>query len=734
MQPKPGQILTVLMAKQYVERLGWSVFPLYEVNPDTGDCACPKTSKSRDGNGGRCGAAGKHPRTPRGVTDATVDIQQIERWWKHAPMANIGVATGAKSGIVVVDIDPRNGGDNSLAELLREHGELPDTPMALTGGGGQHYLFRWPGEDGNLHLTQPGYRVIGRPLAQGIDIKSDGGYIVVAPSTHISGRTYEWEATCHPNDIPIAALPNWISERLTRKGDYKKSNQRVTDGWMGAAFQAAGWLRHGLGPDKAAVRCPWEDDHTSGGAGSPSSTVVYAPMPGKTLGWFHCSHEHCRGRTYRHVMEILPQAAKDAANAAVGQQNPEDVPPEDPTQPLTWESSLRRNAEGRLTKDPGNVALMLANYDNWRGCLVYDEFADSIRWDRPTPTIEGFDAPRVGDEISDNDIVFIQHWFATKHGVSCERGVVADAVALAARQNKRHPVRDYLSDLRWDGAPRLESWLSTYLGAEPSEYASIVGRLWMVSAVARISRPGCQADHVLILEGIQGGGKSTAARTLAVRHDWFCGSLPDLRSKDAALQLAGSWICEIGELDALRGASGTRVKDFITQTIDTYRPPYGRNTVKRARQCVFMGTTNEASYLRDVTGARRFWPVQCRALDREALERDRDQLWAEAKRYFDDGAPWWPSRSESLLCEQEQSDRFEEDEWESLVAGFLRRKDDTTVSEILGDAIRIEPGKWTRLDQMRVAQCLRRLGWEKHRTRHPGERSVRWFSPELRSE
>lgn len=148
---------------------------------------------------------GKHPRTVHGLKDATTDELRIQAWWSQWPDANVGIITGAKSGLVILDIDPRNGGDDSLAELERTHGLLPKTIESLTGGGGQHLFFQHPG--GSIKSNS---------LAEGIDIKADGGYVVAPPSSHRSGEPYRWEGAGHPNDVPLAALPGWLHAQLAK--------------------------------------------------------------------------------------------------------------------------------------------------------------------------------------------------------------------------------------------------------------------------------------------------------------------------------------------------------------------------------------------------------------------------------------------------------------------------------------------------------------------------------------
>ena len=149
--------------------------------------------------------------------------------------------------------------------------------------------------------------------------------------------------------------------------------------------------------------------------------------------------------------------------------------------------------------------------------------------------------------------------------------VAGQAVQTAARDHPFHPVKAYLQGLRWDGVERLDRWLSSYLGVDDTEYSRAVGSRWLISAVARIFRPGVKADCCLILEGPQGIRKSTALRTVA--GEYFTDELADLGSKDAAMQTRGVWIIELSELDNLSHAEVARIKAFMSRTTDRFRPP-----------------------------------------------------------------------------------------------------------------------------------------------------------------
>jgi len=300
---------------------------------------------------------------------------------------------------------------------------------------------------------------------------------------------------------------------------------------------------------------------------------------------------------------------------------------------------------------------------------------------------------------------------------------------------------------------KMERWTSQYLGAAPTDLTHAMGGLWLISAVARIFRPGVKADHMLILEGEQGARKSTALKILA-GEEWFTDELPDLGSKDAAIHMQGVWIVEIAELDAIGRAEVSRIKAFLTRTTDRFRPPYGRHTVEIKRQCVFAGTVNPDTYLRDETGNRRFWPIRCGDIDVDGLARDRNQLWAEAVHRFKAGAIWWLEDMALLKAARDEQDkRYQSDAWDGLIDRWLtheisitgdsyssfdppRRESiprreplrDVSVGEILEEAIGIEPARWTRVDQMRVSGYLKKTGWERYRTARAGgeQRGREW--------
>lgn len=209
MIPEPTTQLSTLgqWARWYATDYEWHVAPLHSVSGEC--CSCGKAD---------CASPGKHPRTSHGLKDATVDPDTIEQWWTRWPDANIGIVTGEVSGIVVVDIDPRHNGDKSLANLLNQHGELPKTVAASTGGGGIHFVFKWPGN-----------KVVNRSnVLPGIDTRGDGGYIVAPPSNHASGSLYAWREGCGPQDMKPADMPDWLLELISKPKPPPRRERTIT--------------------------------------------------------------------------------------------------------------------------------------------------------------------------------------------------------------------------------------------------------------------------------------------------------------------------------------------------------------------------------------------------------------------------------------------------------------------------------------------------------------------------
>ena len=282
-------------------------------------------------------------------------------------------------------------------------------------------------------------------------------------------------------------------------------------------------------------------------------------------------------------------------------------------------------------------------------------------------------------------------------------------------------MRNYLNAQVWDGKPRLEPWLTTYFGAEATDYTRAIGSRWLIQAVARIFEPGCQADYILILEGPQGRLKSTSLRTLAVNPEWYTGRISQIGSKEALIEIGGVWFIEDAEMVTLNRAASGASKQFITEPTDRYRPPYGRHTIRKPRSCVFVATINPPAggYLKDPTGARRYWPVVCDTIDRDGLERDRDQLWAEAVHLYRAEHPRYLETAElEALARAEQDARRIVDAWEGPVRSWVgHRRNIGRLETVTKGALGIAPQDQTPSIQRRVVAILTSLGFTKCRPR-----------------
>ena len=382
-----------------------------------------------------------------------------------------------------------------------------------------------------------------------------------------------------------------------------------------------------------------------------------------------------------------------------------------------WREDLINDGGGKPKPILANAITALQSGD-WAGVLAFEEHSQTIVARKSGPW---GDPKAVGDQEDRLATEWLQ-----RQRILVNSATTHEAIQTVAMKNRFHRVRDWLDSLKWDGCPRIDQWLSLYLGSENSEFTQAVGARWLISAVARVYNPGCKVDCCVILEGPQGVGKSSALREIGGKY--FTDEIADLGSKDAAMQLHGAWLVEIAELDSMSRSEVGKIKAFISRQTDRYRPAYGRHVIEVPRQCVFAGSTNRESYLKDETGGRRFWPVLCGKIDLDALRRDRDNLLAEAVHRFKEGAPWWLESPELRhLAEQQQAERYEGDPWDELIKPWLLGRSETSVSEVLQKCIDKPANNWNQSDMTRVARSLVSLGWEKRRARRSEGNVNRYF-------
>ena len=731
-------------ALSYAAR-GWKILALWWPTPDGCSCGTPN-----------CGNIAKHPYfplCPNGVHSSTSDPDTIRSWFAKVPEINIGIAGGQESGLWILDIDPRHGGHVTLEELETKHGKLPTSLRARTGSGGSHIFWKHPG-DGRLSNSA------GR-LGPGLDVRADGGYVCGAPSMHASGNPYAWE---DEDSSVLEAAPNWLLELIGERyqddtGEIPEAFEPVPDdqGEIIARtklHRAIKRMREGLSRHQTAVwlfqQC--HDNKVS----RPVAALLLDPLlavanerPGdrnvsraelsKALTWAYKSRTRDPDPSIlpRPVSEIAAihsdiarhQAIKAAAESArvpvsavrAEVQKARSIasapPPDDWRSRLLWkETKDGRSIEACLH----NAEIILTYHEDWAGHIQQNVFSDA-------PESHSGPISEPSGRWTDTHTAQATAWLQSHCRLMVSTDLVHIAVSLAAKRSPVHPVKDYLSKLKWDGTERLKFWLEDFCEAERTPYHQDIGRKWLISGAARIMEPGCQADAALILEGPQGSKKSTLFRRLF--EPWFSDDIEVLGSKDSSMQLQGIWGLEIAELDSLHRSEITRVKAFLSRRVDRFRPPYGKMVIEWPRQNIFAGSTNRDTYLADDTGARRFWCVRCGSLDPEGLAAARDQLWAEAlAAHLARDPHWLTDDSVIAAAAAEQEARYTTDTWEEQVENALDSWNPlhaVTTATVMA-AIGIDTARQGRAEQMRTASCLVRLGYARRRQMVNGKKLYTW--------
>jgi hypothetical protein len=664
-----------------------------------GVCQCPR--------GASCISPGKHPAIDSWQTAASTDLTVLRDWFAPGILApNLGVVCGP-SNVVCIDIDPRNGGEETFAALTAELGALPATLTADSGGGGTHYVFRRP--SGELESK----------LGKGVDLLRDSRQFLVEPSLHPSGVAYRWQPGRAPDEIAIATLPEaWIkrARRSTKRpssmpiiisNDVRVDRARKYLAKLPAAIQGD----NGSTATFNAVACVMfgfdlDPDTTYSIIASDYNQRCDPPWSERELHHkIRSVAERCeRERGYLLNADRRVVTSTQQASAATQPLSPTDGPDD-------WSAELLPKKDGTPKRAYHNAEVFVRLFPEYRR-----------RWALNTMTGEPwFD----GAPVRETHIHAVRAHAERRMGFTPPVADIKAAILTAASERAFHPVREYLDSIDWDGQPRLKHVAREFLGAEAPLYAEMVRR-WMIGAVARAIRPGCKLDTALMLHGRQGLGKSTFFSILGA--PWHSDSAIDISNKDAYQQIHSAWLYEFSELEnVVSGRSESRLKAFLTSTHDTFRAPYAAATTNRARSVAICGTTNRQEILTDDTGSRRFWIVPVGLeIDREELARVRDQLWAEARADYEAGEPWWFDRQ--LEDDREKANiEFETDDaWDDAVESFLATPTvrDVTIGRVLADALRLEVGRQDRAAQMRAAKILKRLGWKRWRLGNRDDR--RW--------
>jgi putative DNA primase/helicase len=376
---------------------------------------------------------------------------------------------------------------------------------------------------------------------------------------------------------------------------------------------------------------------------------------------------------------------------------------------------LSRGEKKQVLANTANVLILLDLEPELRGLLGFDDMLGRGVLMRSPPFSHDTSRPAPGPfprPWEDDDVQMILSYLQRVWTASFTVGVVERALGAVARQHPFHPILDYLARLAWDGKPRINTWLTNVFDTPDSAYARAVGTKFLLAAARRVREPGCKYDHMPIFEGDQGLGKSAAIAALFGASYFTDGMPADIGSRDAAMALHGVWAAEFPEIDQIIRADVETVKAFLSRAVDRYRVPYGRGFIGVKRQCVVCGTTNRTDYLRDVSGNRRFWPIECKTADKTWVEVNRDQLWAEAAVREANGESIWLDDEEIAVAAVEmQRSRLTEDTWQPLLADWLFDRLECTTANALSDGLGVPRERHDRKATVRATDVLRKLGW-----------------------
>lgn len=385
-----------------------------------------------------------------------------------------------------------------------------------------------------------------------------------------------------------------------------------------------------------------------------------------------------------------------------------------------------------------HIRRVFSEHPDWQGVIRYDTFKDELMKQNPAPW-GGANTP-----WQDIDTTRAKCWLSDKFGCSYATGLLEEVFAVIGHDNSYNSLQAEIQSFDWDGVPRLDNWVCTFLGAEDSRYHREIGKRFLISAVARAMEPGCKVDHVLVLEGKTSARKSSVIEILAGSRN-YCDSEIDLNSTFSPAQLVGVWMYELPELVLYKAFSNEKSKAFLSRKIDDYSPKNVRRKIHQPRTNVFVSTTNQDVYLKDPTGDRRSWPCKVAdKIDLDLISKYRDQLIAEALNCYRlykngyDEHKWWLDDEDENIARKEQEKRYMSDSWEENISNWLAKNESKvlkqgyiTVSEILWYALKIKPGRAEKSDQMRVAEILTsRFHWTKgDRRSGPAGRIYPYYPP-----
>ena len=476
------------------------------------------------------------------------------------------------------------------------------------------------------------------------------------------------------------AVPVWSNARATKKTDFNDLHADEGLDAVRACFETPSPVGRDDAESVSGARAPNNPASTEAGAdSSPVDSAVDVPPAREAVP------PAGRGDSDVSLPAIVDQGIAVSGAAAIAKYD------------------LDTNSDGIPYASTSNIIRILAQDADFRGRIWYDEFLGKIM----TVWRSADGAVRQWSDVDDINLQICLQ--AALMMPRLAKQVVQDAVVAAAHQDTRNECQAYLIGLEWDGVERLPQFMVDCFGTDDTAYTQAAGENFWISMVARVMRPGCKVDTMIVLEGAQGAGKSQALGIIG--GPWFAEAHQSPSDKDFYMNLSGKMIVEIGEMDAFNRAEVTKVKQVITCQVDTYRAPYARHSADHPRRCVFAGTTNRDDWNKDETGARRFWPVLVHDVRHDVIRENRDQYFAEALHKLNSGANWWTMPVDETLAQQEA--RRDADVWEPKIAEWLIGRSETTVAEIMDELLRLPIDRQDRGNQQRIGRVLRAIGWHR---------------------
>ncbi len=664
-----------------------------------------------------------------GIPDWTSRRATAEDLAKWAGNADFGICLQTRGGLGVFDLDSKDGEKNAEILTFIETTLGFRLPMRTRNNSPKcALLFRCPGERGKRILKLPG--------DERLECLGNGNQLVVA-GTHPSGARYEWLEglpAAVPEIEPLTFERLWTG--LCEKfgdGEAMKSGIRKQRGTHELLDDPVAEFLEPLALDTGMegqlfIECPFSAEHTTDSG--PSSTAYFpAGTRGYERGHFVCLHAHCAHRKDEDFLDALEYRIKDfdivPAEAAPGKDLVPLLPPFD------------RSDDGDIKGTIPNIVKALRRPDMCRAVIRHDNFRDEI-------TIQ-WDGARHHRPLTDSDYTALRLALeegrgTAKQGVfkSIKRESIRDAVLFVADNNRYDSAAEWLTGLKWDGKPRIETFYRDYLGAEDTPYSRSLGFYQFTAMAGRVLEPGCKADMVPIWVGPQGIRKSTGAAALAPSMDYFCEL--DLMDRDDNLTRVqrGRLIGEFGELKGLHSRDLESIKAFITRTHDVWIPKYREFSTNYARRIFYIGTSNQDEFLSDDSGNRRWLPINVTAVQRDRIERDRDQLWAEGQDIFSVLGVCY-AEAEQLAQGVHENYRLR-DSWEEAVRDWLMAVDVDgeqpatrsflQVHDVLRGALGFDPRTISTRDEWRIGKVLRVLGYKRVQKRVEGRIIKVWALPQ----